>query len=130
MSTVTPLAAICLLNSSATMAPLPYLEACRYSIFIVTPLPGSSSGPSARGCNRTVGAMPPERPRPEGHPQVGEDADRSAGHTGRVQASQPCGYVRDRAVPVRRVWPVYVVDVGVADGEVVIRGPARSGVLS
>ena len=26
-STVTPLAAICLLNSSATMAPLPYLEA-------------------------------------------------------------------------------------------------------
>src|SRR5262249_40162756 len=37
------------------MAPLPYVEACRYSIFIVTPLPGSSSGSSVRGSNRTVG---------------------------------------------------------------------------
>jgi len=34
---MTPLAAIRWLNSSATMAPLPYLEACRYSIFMVTP---------------------------------------------------------------------------------------------
>src|ERR1022692_1429730 len=41
--TVTPLAAICLLNSSATIAPLPYLEACRYSIFMVNPLPEFSS---------------------------------------------------------------------------------------
>src|SRR5262249_54432213 len=49
---------ICLLNSSAIIAPLPYLEACRYSIFIVTPLPGPSSGSRVRDCNRTADAVP------------------------------------------------------------------------
>jgi len=33
--------------------------------------------------------------------------------------------VRDRAVPVRRYGPVYVAEVGVADGAVVIRDLAH-----
>ncbi len=36
-STATPSAAICRLNSSATMAPFPYLEAWKYSIFMLKP---------------------------------------------------------------------------------------------
>src|SRR5215211_478584 len=49
--TVTPLAAICLVNSSATIAPLPNLEAWKYSILIACSLLGSP----ARGRERLPG---------------------------------------------------------------------------
>src|SRR5215475_2614986 len=77
--TVTPLAAICLLNSSATMAPLPYLEACRYSIFMVTPCLAVLAG--------VCGLSGSRRDRPADAPT--RDAGRNHAHKELLSAPSP-----------------------------------------
>ena len=65
------------------------------------PFPGRP--PAGSGRSVTTRCLP-ERPGRR-HLQVGDDAGSRAGHTGRIRASQPCRYVPDRTVPVRRSGP-------------------------